>query len=122
MMAAAEGCFRGVEVMDIAIGQAFEDADGWMLIVVAAFHVEVAVERVGIAGEQADLAPTASMASGTKFFQRSARDQDKVNLVSDVVGNGVVTVSPHAAHRTGAVVLGRVHQMVNDEAVLALLK
>src|SRR5258708_3914899 len=93
-----------------------------MLIIVAAFHVEVAVERVGIAGEQTNLAPAASMAPGTQFFQGSSRDQDKVNLVSDVVRDGIVTVSPHTAHRAGAVVLGRVHQMVDDEAVLALLK
>src|SRR5260370_18852651 len=103
MMAAAEGCFRGVEVMDIAIGQAFEDADGWMLIVVAAFHVEVAVERVGIAGEQADLAPTASMAPGTKFFQRRARVQDNVNLASAVVATAVVPITPHVAPRTATV-------------------
>src|SRR6266404_3506463 len=122
MMAAAERPFSSVEVMDLVIGRTLEDADGRMLVIVAGFHMEVAVEGIGIARKQTYLAPAAPLAPGAKLLERRTRDKDKVHLVSDVMRNGVVTIGPHAAHGTGTVVLGRVHQMVDDEAVLAILK
>ena len=42
MMTAAERPFGRVEVMDLAIGQTLEDADGRMLVIVAGFDIKVA--------------------------------------------------------------------------------
>src|ERR1700686_3400309 len=121
-MAAAKRSFGRIEVMDVAVWQALENADGGMLLIVAVLDIEVAVKRVAVAGDQADLAPAASLPPCAKPLQRCARYQDKVDLVSDVMRNGIVTVRPHAAHRAGALVFGCVHKMINDQAILAILK
>jgi len=122
MMAAAKGPFGSVEVMDLAIGRTLEDTDGRMLVIVAGFDIKVAVEGISMARKQTDLAPAAPLAPSAELLERCTRHKDKVDLVSNVMRNSVVTIGPHAAHRASAVVLGRVHQVVDDEATLAILK
>jgi hypothetical protein len=69
-MAAAERSFRRIEVMDLAIGQALENADGWMLLIVAVLDIKVAIKRVCVTGEQADLAPAASLPPRPEAFPK----------------------------------------------------
>src|SRR6184192_3477136 len=88
----------GVEMANLSIRRATEDADGRLLPTAVFFHQKVTVECIVVTGYQADLVPSAVTCPLTDFADFYFGHEHKVYFVAHVRCDGIVAVRPHIAH------------------------
>src|ERR1700693_1416021 len=92
---------RGVEVAQGARSVARENRNRGVLMPFAVFAAEVILEGVAAGAEESQLVPAALTSVGAQGGDIGGRDNGKVEILSEVMGDAVGAVEPGSAHWAG---------------------